>query len=88
MSAGGGESCSAMIRPFLFPTLLLGAAVALSGCETTNEDDWTGVARKPFDQAERTCEEQAARIAEESERPDFFTDCMGAYGWTRRSDAA
>ena len=76
-----------MTRLFLFPTLLFGAALVLSGCETTNEDDWTGGARKPFDQAERTCEEQAARIAEESERSAFFTDCMGAYGWTRRSAA-
>ena len=76
-----------MTRPFLFPTLLLGAAVVLSGCETTNEDDWTGGARKPLDQAERTCEEQADRIAEASERPAFFTECMRAFGWTRRSDA-
>ena len=76
-----------MTRPLFFLTLLLGAAVVLSGCETTNEDDWLGGDRKPFDQAERTCEEQANRIAEASERPAFFTECMRAFGWTRRSDA-
>ena len=78
---------AAMKRTILFATLLLGAALSLAGCETTGEDRWTGGARKPFDQAERTCEEQAARIAEESERPAFFSGCMRAFGWTRRERA-
>ncbi|MCH2486362.1 MAG: hypothetical protein MK010_01270 [Erythrobacter sp.] len=76
-----------MVRTVFFCAALLGIALSLSACETTNEDEWTGGARKPFDQAERTCEEQADRIAEASGRPAFFTECMRAFGWTRRSDA-
>ena len=64
---------AAMIRNVLLSTALVGVVLALSGCETTNEDEWAGGARKPFHQAEQTCEAQAARIAEESARPAFFT---------------
>ena len=85
MSARWGESMAAMIRNVLLSTALVGVVLALSGCETTNEDEWAGGARKPFHQAEQTCEAQAARIAEESARPAFFTGCMQAFGWTLRA---
>lgn len=78
---------AAMVRTVFFCAALLGIALSLSACETTNEDEWTGGAVKPFDQAERTCEEQAARIADDTERPVFFTGCMRALGWTRRAVA-
>ena len=85
MSARWGESMAAMIRNVLLSTALVGVVLALSGCETTKEDEWAGGARKPFHQAEQTCEAQTARIADESARPAFFTGCMKAFGWTRRA---
>ncbi|GAA3796947.1 hypothetical protein GCM10022600_18300 [Qipengyuania pelagi] len=77
-----------MFRSALSLTTLFGVVLALSSCETTNEDEWTGGGRKPFHQAEQTCEAQAGRLTEEKARPAFFTDCMRTFGWTRRSGAA
>lgn len=63
---------------FLAPALCL---IALSGCETTNADGWTGGATTPFDQAERSCEEQMEFISQEENRREFFIGCMRALGW-------
>ena len=83
-----GQKQDSYVSVRAFSTTLLGVVLALSSCETTNEDEWTGGGRKPFHQAEQTCEAQAGRLTEEKARPAFFTDCMRTFGWTRRSGAA
>ena len=59
------------------------AALSLAGCETTNGSDWVeNDPSVPFDDAESTCEEQTESIENEENRPEFFTDCIVALGWT------
>lgn len=64
--------------------MLCFGTLALSACETTNSEDWTGGGSTPFGTAERTCEDQAANIREEDNRAAFFTGCMQALGWEPR----
>lgn len=61
--------------------LILLALPVLTGCETTDSDDWTGGELTPFVTADRTCEEQAANIRGEEERIEFYVGCMEALGW-------
>ena len=61
--------------------LALFALAALPACETTNSEDWVGGASTPFEQAERSCEEQMDSIHEQENRREFFIGCMSALGW-------
>lgn len=68
-------------RPVLTFTAL--AALALSGCETTNSEDWSEHRPSvPFDRAEQTCEELTREIDAEENRPGYFVKCMDTLGWT------
>ena len=62
-------------------------ALGLAACETTNSDDWVGGDRTPFNQAERSCEEQTQSIREDEDKRDFFIGCMTALGWTPKPGA-
>lgn len=64
-------------------------ALALAGCQTTKESEWTSArGGTPFDQAEKTCEIQQEFIAEEAARPGFFVKCMAAFDWTPEAGRA
>lgn len=68
--------------------LVLAAALALSACETTNSDDWTGGAGTPFKTAEKSCENLLADVAKDEDRREFFIGCMQALGWTPKPGAS
>lgn len=68
--------------------LILFAAIALSACQTTDSDDWTGGAHTPFGQAEKSCTELLQTISREQNRREFFVGCMGALGWTPKPGAS
>lgn len=68
---------------------LLAALALLAACQTTDDSEWTrGSVSTPFNQAERTCQDQQAFVADEAKRPAFFTECMAALGWTPRAGSA
>ena len=60
-------------------------ALTVSGCQTTEEENWIGGERKSFAQAERACEEMTSRVSEAQQRPEYFVGCMQAYGWQPRA---
>lgn len=69
--------------------VVLAAAALLAACQTTDGSDWiAGKATTPFSQAKRTCQDQQEFVADKDKRPQFFTECMAALGWTPRVGAA
>lgn len=68
-------------------TIPIFAVLALCACKTTNSDDWTGGARTPFKQAERSCGELTEAIRKQAARREFFVGCMGSLGWTPKPGA-
>ena len=68
--------------------VVLALALALSACETTNSDNWTGGATTPFNQAERSCESLVEDIEKEDNRRDFFIGCMQSLGWAPKPGAS
>jgi len=67
------------------PIVLL---LALPACETTNSSDWNGGKGTPFNQAERSCQEELKNISKPGGRRDFFIGCMNALGWTPKPGAS
>ncbi|WP_390551374.1 hypothetical protein [Qipengyuania sp. MTN3-11] len=68
--------------------MLAAPLFALTACETTNSDEWTGGATTPFAQAERSCREQLEFVSEEENRREVFIGCMAALGWQPRAGAS
>lgn len=68
------------------PILLI--PFALSACETTNSDEWTGGAATPFGQAEKSCTDLLDTISDNDDRREFFVGCMRALGWTPKPGAS
>jgi len=66
---------------------VIAGAVLLSGCETTNSDDWLGGQTTPFNQAERSCSSLTDDIDKEESRRDFFISCMRSLGWAPKPGA-
>ena len=69
-------------------TNVVGIALLLAACETTNSDDWTGGASTPFNQAERSCAVLMTDIQQEDRRRDFFIGCMRSLGWNPKPGAS
>lgn len=67
---------------------LAALALALSGCETTNSDDWTGGEGTPFATAERTCFTLVEDVEQGEKHREFFVGCMASLGWAPKPGAS
>ena len=65
----------------MFRTSLVIAALALTGCATSN-GGWTG-SGEPFDQALASCQAQVASVADAAAREAALEQCMAPKGWRR-----
>lgn len=69
-------------------TVLILSLLVLSGCETTDPDDWTGGRSTGFKQAERSCGELMQSISAKADRREFFVGCMESLGWSPKPGAS